>query len=135
MLWIWGPTAIWMAVIFFLSTRQKLAVTDSYVMSFIFFKTIHLIEYSILFLFVNRSLSLTWHLPTRKTRIFALLAVFLYGVSDELHQTFVPTREGKLRDAIIDTFGGGIGWGIQSVIIPALPQKLLNAAKILGFHS
>lgn len=134
-LWIWAPACVWMAVIFFLSTRQKLAVTDSYVVSFLFFKTIHLIEYSALFLLLNRSYALAWHLPARKTRLFALLTVFLYGLSDELHQTFVPTREGKLRDAIIDTFGGCIGWWIQSVIIPKLPRKLQSAAKTLGFHS
>ena len=35
----------------------------------------------------------------------AFIVAFLYAASDELHQTFVPTREGKPRDIAIDTIG------------------------------
>ncbi len=45
----------------------------------------------------------------------AILFVALYAASDEWHQTFVPNREGCLRDVLIDTTGAVLGmaglWG------------------------
>jgi VanZ family protein len=38
----------------------------------------------------------------------ALLWTFLYAVTDEIHQMYVPTREGSLRDVAIDTFGAAV---------------------------
>ena len=35
----------------------------------------------------------------------AALVAILYGISDEWHQTFVPGREGTLRDVAIDALG------------------------------
>jgi VanZ family protein len=39
----------------------------------------------------------------------ALLCVILYASSDEFHQLFVPTREGRVTDVMIDTVGGTLG--------------------------
>ena len=39
----------------------------------------------------------------------ALLIVALYAVTDELHQSFVPTRQGSVWDVLIDSFGGALG--------------------------
>ena len=45
----------------------------------------------------------------------AILFVALYAASDEWHQSFVPTREGCVRDVLIDTLGAMLGmallWG------------------------
>ena len=38
-----------------------------------------------------------------------LLVSFLYGGSDEIHQSFVPGRSADLIDMIADTIGGGVG--------------------------
>jgi len=38
---------------------------------------------------------------------FALSA--LYAMTDEFHQTFVPSREGQITDVIIDSFGAAAG--------------------------
>lgn len=35
----------------------------------------------------------------------AFVLAFLYAVSDEIHQTYVPTREGTFRDVGIDVIG------------------------------
>ena len=47
----------------------------------------------------------------------AILFVALYAGSDEWHQTFVPNREGCVRDVMIDTTGAVLGmgalWGYQ----------------------
>ena len=39
----------------------------------------------------------------------AVLFVMLYAGTDELHQQFVPSREGCVSDVLIDTFGGSLG--------------------------
>ncbi len=38
-----------------------------------------------------------------------LLASFLYAASDEIHQAFVPSREGRPMDVLIDTGGAALG--------------------------
>ena len=48
--------------------------------------------------------------PGGTVRILPVLAAgFLYAVSDEIHQIFVPGRSGEPRDVLIDTSGVLIG--------------------------
>ncbi len=103
----WFPLFIWMAVIFYFSSRPRVPVTDSYTISFIFFKSLHIIEYAFLYLLLFRA----FNYKKQKTKPFMqsftipLLIGILYAASDEIHQTFVPTREGRPRDVMIDTLG------------------------------
>jgi len=39
----------------------------------------------------------------------ALACVALYATSDEIHQTFIPTRQGSVLDVLIDTSGAALG--------------------------
>jgi len=39
----------------------------------------------------------------------AVIGVVLYAITDELHQAFVPTRQGSVLDVFIDTAGGAMG--------------------------
>jgi len=45
-----------------------------------------------------------------------LVLVALWATMDELHQTFVPSRQGSALDVLLDTLGGAVGlfclWGI-----------------------
>jgi VanZ family protein len=55
----------------------------------------------------------------------ALLAI-VFGISDELHQTFVPGRTASLRDVLIDAAGACLGlwaWNYGRRIINFLYQK------------
>jgi len=99
------PAIIWMAIIFWFSSRQRVAVSGNYLLSFIFFKSIHFVEYGILFLLWKLALYKSPH----GTKI-ALFISILYATSDELHQTLVPTREGRARDVFIDTLGITFFW-------------------------
>lgn len=40
---------------------------------------------------------------------FAWAVGSLYGVSDEIHQYFVPRRSAQLRECVVDTFGSACG--------------------------
>lgn len=66
-----------------------------------------MIEYAVLYFFLFRafySISKK-QLTIDKKLLFPIFLSIVYAISDELHQTFVPTREGKVRDVLIDTAG------------------------------
>lgn len=101
----WFPPLLWMALIFYFSSRPRFDITEKYIVNFVVFKSLHIIEYGFLYFLLFRAIHKTTKLPVKKQLIAAFLMAFFYGVIDEIHQTFVPTREGKLRDVIIDTIG------------------------------
>jgi VanZ family protein len=123
----WFPPLLWMLVIFFFSSRQRITVVNEYALNFLFFKTLHIIEYATLFILLYRAIR---HTSKRKYYVyhlfFSLLLLVLYAMSDEFHQTFVITREGTPRDVIIDVFGGLISWIFIIYILPKTPRKLKN---------
>ncbi len=116
----WAPVVAWMAIIFFLSGRQSVMVSTEYLLNFLFFKTLHLIEYAALFVLLVRA---TGSYPN------AFIVTVLYAISDEIHQQFVPTREGKVRDVIIDAAGAGLIWYYLVKLLPKAPEKLKTWAR------
>lgn len=71
-------------------------------------KAAHFSEYALL--------AVLWAAPmgyfiesNRKRMLTALLLCFAYAVSDEIHQLFVPGRDGNIKDVLIDTAGAGFG--------------------------
>ncbi|MFZ2025252.1 MAG: VanZ family protein [Microgenomates group bacterium] len=125
----WLPVIIWMGVIFAFSARQKIAVTDSYVLSFMFFKTLHLIEYAFLYVVTYRAVKNTLGMQKSWIWLLPFCITVLFAITDELHQSYVPTREGKPRDAIIDMFGAMFAWISLKLLLPKMPKKLKNLAK------
>lgn len=89
-----------MAVIFFFSTRQTAGIIPETVPHFIFFKTLHLLEYAFLAI-------LFFYAFLRKKQ--TIIISYLYALSDEIHQTFIPGRSGRLRDTFIDLIGIFLG--------------------------
>ncbi len=76
-------------------------------------KSGHLTEYAILAALLwraRRKPKLHPHKPwLRSDAIFAIGIAALYAVTDELHQSFQPTRQGSVWDVLIDTLGAGLG--------------------------
>jgi VanZ family protein len=67
---------------------------------------LHLIQYSVFGLLLSRAL-----LYSGKARfvLFATTIGFMYGISDELHQYFVPGRTSSLLDVTADGLGSFLG--------------------------
>jgi VanZ family protein len=85
---------------------QIIDVTD-----FVIRKIAHVTEYAILSLLVSRSLAITK--DTRaKPRVLATMIASIYALSDEFHQSFVPSRGATYTDVMWDTLGASIGSGI-----------------------
>ena len=77
----------------------------------------HLTEYAILAALLwraRRKPKLNPERPwLRSDALFAIGCAALYAISDELHQSFEPTRQGSPWDVLIDTIGAALGiWAI-----------------------
>ena len=72
-------------------------------------KVAHAAGYAVLAWLLARAMGAA----TRTGLIAATLIATLWGVTDEVHQTFVPGRDPDVRDAIADTLGalcGALVW-------------------------
>jgi len=121
-----------MATIFFLSSRHSVTVSPEYLLNFLFFKTLHLIEYAVLFTLSARAFQQSFG-SRDKTRAYktAFIVTILYAMTDELHQQFIPSREGRPRDVIIDGIGAGLIWFYLSKLLPKAPKRLKHWARSL----
>lgn len=73
-------------------------------------KGVHVVEYAVLGWLCTRAACGTW--PSRATwRIgaFAFFVAALWGLTDEIHQAFVPGRVSELWDWAADCIGSGLG--------------------------
>jgi VanZ family protein len=76
-------------------------------------KGAHVAEYAVLALLLYRAVRRTRQVPPERwcgrCAGWALGIALLYAVSDEWHQSFVPSRDGTLHDVIIDGTGASLG--------------------------
>ena len=108
LLFYWLPPIVLMIFIFSLSSRQRIGISEEFIINFIIFKTLHVMEYGVLYFFFFRAFNAYSTEKTSRAFIYAGIATLLFAISDETHQTFVPTREGSSRDIFIDTIGIGL---------------------------
>lgn len=103
---LWLAVIIWAGVIFWFSSREinNPNIEFSW-LDFVIKKTAHVIEYAIFYWLIFRAMSENGLKSSRKVLILSFLLAWLYSMSDEWHQTFVPGREGTLRDVGFDTIG------------------------------
>ncbi len=98
------PLIIWCTLIFLGSSLPSARVSENGLVDFLAHKIIHLIEYAVLGILARRAFG-SW--------LKALAFCVLYGVSDEFHQLFVPGRQGKVRDVVVDALGSTLGVFLQ----------------------
>jgi VanZ family protein len=128
----WLVVLVWMAVIFSASTDSssfqrssrilgpiihwllpalsEQGVHDSIV---IIRKCAHISEYAILAMLVWRAVRKPHRRDPRPwswaMALVVALVTIAYAATDELHQAFVPSREGSLRDVLVDSAGVVLG--------------------------
>jgi len=100
----WILTFIWMGLIFMASSMQfepgpPLFPGDD--------KVIHFIEYGILSSLFYNALTRSINKINIQNLVFPLAVLFsvLYGITDEIHQLFVPTRSFSVYDMLADLLG------------------------------
>ncbi len=102
---LWLPVLFWAGVIFGFSSLAINKEAEFSWIDFIIKKTAHVVEYGILFWLLVRAWTNKSFEMKPKMVIYAFAICILYALSDEWHQTFVPGREGTLRDVGFDTIG------------------------------
>ncbi|PIP56221.1 hypothetical protein COX05_04210 [candidate division WWE3 bacterium CG22_combo_CG10-13_8_21_14_all_39_12] len=97
------PAVIWMSIIFYVSSIPNLELNGELsAYDLVLRKIAHMVEYAILVVLF------WWGLEkplTKRAQLEIFLMAFIYALSDEFHQNYVPTRDGKLTDVLIDTVG------------------------------
>lgn len=106
-LWNWTPPFVWMSFIFFMSSHSRVSVTSTYIIDFVIFKTIHMIEYAVLYILLFRAFYRSHNPKIQLTYKYkaAIIIAILFAVTDEFHQLSTPTRQGTIRDIVIDSMG------------------------------
>jgi VanZ family protein len=76
-------------------------------------KWAHLLLYSGLgFFFARAEARGVGNPPSLRVVLIAIGFAAVYGLSDEVHQLFVPQRQFDLKDVAADVTGAGIGAGV-----------------------
>ncbi|MGI6278485.1 MAG: VanZ family protein [Patescibacteria group bacterium] len=118
----WLPPLALMGLIFYLSSQPAFAVSPKDWLNFLVFKSLHFLEYALLFILWHRALKNTIDKPS--SFLWSALIAFTWAVIDEIHQLYVPTRQGSLRDIIIDSLGILFGVLCLWIILPKAPKRL-----------
>lgn len=100
---------------------------------YLFRKLAHFVEYAVLGFFAYPAFSM---LKSRAAR-FSSSAVFcvLIAISDEFHQTFVPGRDGKPTDVLIDSVGAIFGIAVTALLIVIVSKIKDKRHKKIQGHS
>lgn len=88
----------------------------------------HFVEYFIFgILLLN---ALRFHMPLSRAVFFAIIIGSTYGVTDEIHQYFVPDRSCDPMDWLVDTIAVALG----ALLCRLAAQKQLFSRKIKDHH-
>lgn len=137
-LWYWGPLLLWMTLIFGFSTDAGSTrrtsrfigpllrwlipdISDEAIqgVQLVVRKTAHMVEYAILAFLAwrgkRRPVTGDQRPWNRTDAAFAVAIAVLFAVTDEWHQSFVPSRQGQVTDVLFDSAGAAFGmlalWG------------------------
>jgi len=83
----------------------------------------HIIEYLILGFLLHALISSARDYTRVRVFILAVLLASLYGLTDEIHQFFVPGRVCSLDDLAADTLGSLIGVFISHLRLNPAPDS------------
>lgn len=92
-----------MAVIFYFSSLSK---PIKYELPYGSDKVIHFIEYAVLGFLMAYSLK---NSGVRRYVLFGWALASIYGITDEIHQSFVPMRDASAFDVFADGMGSFAG--------------------------
>lgn len=101
------PVVVWAAVVFALSSIPGTRLPPVH-LTFAD-KIAHLLVYGILGGLACRALTLTTRWSGTRTLLTSILLALCYGISDEVHQLFVPWRSFDGFDVVADVMGATLG--------------------------
>lgn len=103
------PPFAWATVIYLFSSQGVLPSFELSTIDFIFKKSAHMFVYAVLYFLLWRSVQQTIAPPQKQIHwVLPLVLTFIYALTDEIHQNFVPGRYGTIRDTGYDMLGASI---------------------------
>ncbi|BDU76163.1 VanZ family protein [Mesoterricola sediminis] len=120
--WIWALPAALLIVNVWLSSQSALplGVELAHPLDWV----AHATEFAALALALEVAIRTTSRgLPVYRRHLLIFALVSLYGVTDEIHQAFVPGRSPDVLDWVADTLGGGLGLVLSC--LPLLHRRWL----------
>jgi len=106
-LWYWAPVVGYAGLIFSLSSlSHPEEQLPSFLLKGISDKVLHAVEYAMLALLCYRAFR--WAagpVVARQAVVLAIVTASVFGLTDEVHQLFVPLREASWQDWLADTVG------------------------------
>lgn len=104
----WLPVIIWAIVIFTVSSLSTFPKQVEQLLSFD--ELAHAAEYAIFGFLLARAFANSKKENLKNNfRFFAIICAIIYGISDELHQYFIPLRTMSIIDLIYDCIGAAVG--------------------------
>lgn len=97
---LWGPFVAALVGVFWLSSLSRVPGANHY-----WDKMLHAVGYSVLGVLALRAFHGGFERLRPEPTLYAALAVILWGISDEFHQSFVPGRDASPWDVFADAVG------------------------------
>lgn len=104
--WYWTPVLAYAGLIFALSSLSRPEEMMPSILEEVGDKTLHALEYGVFGVLCYRALrgaAGAW--AAARALPLAVLAALSYGLTDEVHQAFVPRREADAWDLVADGTG------------------------------
>lgn len=124
------PVCAYAGLIFYLSSQPHPEDDlPSFVLSFSD-KALHAVEYAALGGLCYRALRWGTNGSWGNMALpLAVLVASLYGMSDEIHQSFVPFRDSSWLDWVADTIGAAVGAAVMSRLDSLWPVSPASTAR------
>jgi len=113
----WLLVLLWMGLIFYLSAQPDLPHHPAGMVDLIIKKAGHMVQYGILAGLVWLAWPRGGKGGLRHVFLYAFVLSGLYAISDEVHQFFVPGRNGRLLDVGFDLVGAALALLLMSNLI------------------
>ena len=97
---LWGPFVAALAIVFWLSSLSHVPGAQHF-----WDKLLHTVGYTVLSVLALRAFHGGLARLRPEPTLYAALAVILWGISDEIHQSFVPGRDASPLDVLADAVG------------------------------
>lgn len=118
----WIPAILMMAAIFFFSSLPSAEIPNFNAWDWLVKKGGHALGYGFL------AAAYTHGLGRKKVGWLPWILAVGYALSDELHQRFVPGRNGSLLDVGIDSIGAGLGLWAWTSLTAYWQRKMGNSS-------
>lgn len=111
----WLPAALYMLLIWWLSSQSLVISTANFPFRD---KGVHAVEYGVLGVFLAHALSGTLVTLSRaRLWLSAVALTVLFGMTDEIHQAFVPGRSSDVLDLAADAVGALFGATVRLFVL------------------